>query len=57
MFFYGAFIASGSIGGLIATTRLIASLNNAPGAEPAIEIAKGLGIDIGAALIFALLYR
>ena len=57
MFFYGAFMASGGIGGLIAITRLIASLNNAPGAEAPIEIAKGLAIDFGAVIVFALLYR
>jgi hypothetical protein len=57
MFFYGAFIASGSIGGLIAVTRLIGALNHAPGAEAPIEIAKGLGIDLAAVIIFALLYR
>ncbi|KAG0590337.1 hypothetical protein KC19_1G091300 [Ceratodon purpureus] len=57
MFFYSAFMASGSIGGLIALTRLIASLNNAPGAEAPIEIAKGLAIDFGAVAVFALLYR
>lgn len=57
MFFYSAFMASGGIGGLIAITRLIASLNNAPGAEAPIEIAKGIAIDFGAVIIFALLYR
>ncbi len=57
MFFYGAFIASGSIGGLIAVTRLIGALNHAPGAEAPIEIAKGLGIDLAAVIIFALLYQ
>ncbi|CAK9199319.1 unnamed protein product [Sphagnum troendelagicum] len=57
MFFYGAFIASGSIGGLIAVIRLIGALNHAPGAEAPIEIAKGLGIDLAAVIIFALLYR
>ena len=50
-------MASGGVGGLIAITRLIASLNNAPGAEAPIEIAKGVAIDFGAVLIFALLYR
>jgi hypothetical protein len=57
MFFYSAFMASGGVGGLIAITRLIASLNNAPGAEAPIEIAKGIAIDFGAVIIFALLYR
>ncbi len=57
MFFYGAFIASGSIGGLIAVIRLIGALNHAPGAEAPIEIAKGLGIDLAAVIIFALLYQ
>lgn len=57
MFFYGAFMASGGVGGLIAITRLIAALNNAPGSGDPIEIAKGIAIDFGAVLIFALLYR
>lgn len=50
-------MASGGVGGLIAITRLIAALNNAPGSGDPIEIAKGIAIDFGAVLIFALLYR
>jgi hypothetical protein len=56
MFFYLAFLASGALGGLIATTRLIAALANPSRAAEVPEILKGLGIDIGAAAIFAFLY-
>ncbi|KAF8402026.1 hypothetical protein HHK36_012977 [Tetracentron sinense] len=56
MFFYLAFIASGSIGGLIATTQLIGALTNSLKAAAIPEILKGLGIDIGAVSIFAFLY-
>ncbi|KAJ8749133.1 hypothetical protein K2173_013740 [Erythroxylum novogranatense] len=56
MFFYLAFIASGALGGLIATTQLIAALNNPSRAAEVTEILKGLGIDIGAVSIFAFLY-
>ncbi|KAG6750294.1 hypothetical protein NC652_034064 [Populus alba x Populus x berolinensis] len=56
MFFYLAFIASGALGGLIATTRLIAALANPSRAAEVPEILQGLGIDIGAAAIFAFLY-
>ncbi|KAJ6319243.1 hypothetical protein OIU78_014799 [Salix suchowensis] len=56
MFFYLAFIASGALGGLIATTQLIAALANPSRAAEVAEILKGLGIDIGAATIFAFLY-
>lgn len=56
MFFYLAFIASGSIGGLIATTRLIGALANPARADEVPEILKGLAIDIGAVSIFAFLY-
>lgn len=56
MFFYLAFIASGSLGGLIATTQLIAALSNPARAAEVPDIRNGLGIDIGAVLIFAFLY-
>ncbi|CAN6545210.1 unnamed protein product [Malus baccata var. baccata] len=56
MFFYLAFIASGGLGGLIATTQLIAALTNPSRALDATEIAKGLGIDLGAVSLFAFLY-
>lgn len=56
MFFYLAFIASASLGGLIATTQLIAALANPSKAAAVPEIAKGLGIDIVAISIFAFLY-
>lgn len=56
MFFYLAFIASGGLGGLIALSRLIAALRNAPNADLAPEIVKGLGIDLAAVALFAFLY-
>uniref|UniRef100_A0A5B6Z6I8 Protein LOW PSII ACCUMULATION 1, chloroplastic n=1 Tax=Davidia involucrata TaxID=16924 RepID=A0A5B6Z6I8_DAVIN len=56
MFFYLAFIASGSLGGLIATTQLIAALANSSKAAEVPNILGGLGIDIGAVSIFAFLY-
>lgn len=56
MFFYLAFIASGGLGGLIATTQLIAALANPARAVGVPDIVKGLGIDIGAVSIFAFLY-
>ncbi|WCJ38175.1 hypothetical protein M5689_019249 [Euphorbia peplus] len=56
MFFYLAFIASGGLGGLIATTRLIAALANPARALEVPEILQGLGIDIGAVSLFAFLY-
>lgn len=56
MFFYLAFIASGGLGGLIASTRLIAALANSSRAAEVPEILKGLGIDFGAVSIFAFLY-
>ncbi|XP_008809409.1 protein LOW PSII ACCUMULATION 1, chloroplastic isoform X2 [Phoenix dactylifera] len=56
MFFYLAFIASGSIGGLISITQLIPALANSSRSAELPEILKGLGIDIGAILFFAFLY-
>ncbi|KAH0935738.1 hypothetical protein HID58_012855 [Brassica napus] len=56
MFFYLAFIASASLGGLIATTRLIGALANPARSGEVLEIVKGLGIDVGAASLFAFLY-
>ncbi|KAH1129027.1 hypothetical protein J1N35_000405 [Gossypium stocksii] len=56
MFFYLTFIASGSLGGLIATTQLIASLANPARSSEVPDILTGLGIDIGAVSIFAILY-
>lgn len=56
MFFYIAFIASASLGGLIATTQLIGALANPARAAEVPETLKGLGIDIGAVLLFAFLY-
>ncbi|KAH6811440.1 LOW PSII ACCUMULATION-like protein [Perilla frutescens var. frutescens] len=56
MFFYLAFIGSGSLGGLIATSQLIGALLNPSRAADVQEIIKGLGIDLGAVSIFAFLY-
>ena len=56
MFFYLAFIASGSLGGLIATTQLIGALANSTRAPIVPDILKGLGIDVAAVAIFAFLY-
>lgn len=56
MFFYLAFIASGSLGGLIAITQLIGALANSARAAEVPEILKGLSIDIAAVSLFAFLY-
>ncbi|CAA6655373.1 unnamed protein product [Spirodela intermedia] len=56
MFFYVAFIASGSLGGLIALTQLTAALANSSRAAQVPDILYGLGIDFGAVAIFAFLY-
>lgn len=56
MFFYLAFIASGSLGGLIAISQLIGALVNSSRAAEVPEILKGLGIDLGAVSVFAFLY-
>ncbi|MCL7042608.1 hypothetical protein MKW94_008485 [Papaver nudicaule] len=53
MFFYLAFIASASLGTLIATSQLIGTLSRHGNVD---EILKGLAIDIGAVAIFAFLY-
>ncbi|KAH7286334.1 hypothetical protein KP509_32G001900 [Ceratopteris richardii] len=57
MFFYLAFIASGSIGALISLPRLFAALGHAPNASPVTEVLTGFGIDLVAVLIFVILYR
>eukprot|EP00250_Pteridium_aquilinum_P028154 c36668_g1_i1 orf=615-1652(-) len=57
MFFYLAFIASGSIGALISLPRLFAALGHASNAPPVTEVVMGLGIDLVAVLVFAALYR
>nr|XP_043635534.1 protein LOW PSII ACCUMULATION 1, chloroplastic [Erigeron canadensis] len=57
MFFYIAFVAQASLGGLIATTQLIGALSNPARADSVIDIAKGLGIDVGAAALFGFLYN
>lgn len=56
MFFYLAFIASAGLGGLIAIPRLISTLGNPSRSSELPEIINGLGIDLGAVLIFAFLY-
>ncbi|KAJ8435278.1 hypothetical protein Cgig2_030033 [Carnegiea gigantea] len=56
MFFYLAFIASGSLGGLIAISQLIGALANPARAAEILDMVKGLGIDIGAVTTFAFLY-
>lgn len=56
MFFYLAFIASGSLGALIALSQLIGALANSSRAAEVPEILKGLGIDLGAVSTFAFLY-
>lgn len=56
MFFYLAFVASASLGGLIATTQLIAALTNSVRAAEIPDIVKGLGIDLGAVSLFGFLY-
>ncbi|XP_072987484.1 protein LOW PSII ACCUMULATION 1, chloroplastic [Typha latifolia] len=56
MFFYLAFIASGTLGALIAITQLVPALANSSKAAELPEMVKGLGIDIGAVLLFAFLY-
>lgn len=57
MFFYSAFIASGSIGALISLPRLVAALGHAANGPAATEVLMGLGIDLVAVLVFAALYR
>jgi hypothetical protein len=54
---FGFFAASASVGALIATTQLIASLNKAPNALPQMDVLQSLGIDVGAAALFLFLLR
>lgn len=56
MFFYIAFVASASLGGLITIPQLIAALNNPSRAPEVPVILKDLAIDLGAASLFAFLY-
>ncbi|ESW12686.1 hypothetical protein PHAVU_008G133800 [Phaseolus vulgaris] len=56
MFFYIAFVASGSLGSFIAITQLIGALANSSRASQVPEILKGLAIDIAAVSLFAFLY-
>uniref|UniRef100_A0A7C9A847 Protein LOW PSII ACCUMULATION 1, chloroplastic n=1 Tax=Opuntia streptacantha TaxID=393608 RepID=A0A7C9A847_OPUST len=56
MFFYLAFIASGSLGGLIAISQLIGALANPARAAEVADILKGVGIDVGAVTTFSFLY-
>lgn len=56
MFFYIAFVASGSLGGLITLPQLIGALGN-PSRTPEVPvILKDLAIDLGAVSLFAFLY-
>lgn len=57
MFFYGVFMVSGGVGGLIVIICLIVVLNNVLGLGDFIEIVKGIVIDFGVVFIFVLLYR
>ena len=56
MFLYLAFIATGTLGGLIGTTQLIPTLQKESGVAQVLEIVKGPGIDIGAVSVFTFLY-
>ncbi|XP_047981116.1 protein LOW PSII ACCUMULATION 1, chloroplastic [Salvia hispanica] len=56
MFFYVAFIASGSLGGFIALSQLVGALANPSRAADVTDILKDLAIDIGAVSAFAFLY-
>lgn len=56
MFFYVAFIASAALGGLVALPRLISALGNSSRSSELPEMLKGLGIDLGAVLLFSFLY-
>ncbi|KAG6437930.1 hypothetical protein SASPL_102861 [Salvia splendens] len=56
MFFYIAFIASGSLGGFIALSQLVGALVNPSRAADVTDILKDLAIDIGAVSAFAFLY-
>lgn len=56
MFFYLAFIASGSLGGLISLAQLVPALINTSRAANLPETLKSFGIDLGAVLFFAFLY-
>ncbi|XP_066345481.1 protein LOW PSII ACCUMULATION 1, chloroplastic-like isoform X1 [Miscanthus floridulus] len=57
MFFYLAFMASGTLGGLIALARLLPALSSDPArAAGAADTLKGLGIDVAAVSLFAFLY-
>lgn len=55
--FYAFFATSASVGALIATTQVIAALGHAPSALPLNDVAQSLGIDIGAVIVFVLLFR
>ncbi|KXG26673.1 protein LOW PSII ACCUMULATION 1, chloroplastic isoform X2 [Sorghum bicolor] len=57
MFFYLAFMASGTLGGLIALARLLPLLSgSASDPARAADTLKGLGIDVAAVSLFAFLY-
>ncbi|KAL9260704.1 LOW PSII ACCUMULATION 1, chloroplastic-like protein [Drosera capensis] len=56
MFFYLAFVASGSLGGFIAGTQLIGALANPSRAAEVSDSLNSLAIDMGAVSLFAFLY-
>jgi Low psii accumulation1 / Rep27 len=56
MFFYLAFIASGSLGGLISLTQLIPALTSPSKSQNLPTILQSIGIDLAAVLLFAFLY-
>ncbi|XP_078167579.1 LOW PSII ACCUMULATION-like protein [Carex rostrata] len=56
MFFYVAFIASASLGGLISLTQLIPALVSPMKSQSVPTILQSFGIDLGAVLLFAFLY-
>lgn len=57
MFFYASFAAGASVGGLIAGTRILASLSGVSGAQPLAETVPNLAIDVVAVTAFAFLLR
>lgn len=57
MFFYASFGAGAAVGGLIAGTRIVASLSGVAGAQPLAETVPNLAIDAAAVTAFALLLR
>uniref|UniRef100_A0A061QXT6 Uncharacterized protein n=1 Tax=Tetraselmis sp. GSL018 TaxID=582737 RepID=A0A061QXT6_9CHLO len=54
--FYGFAVVSASVGLLVAIPQLIASLAGAPNALPREQVLQNVGINIGAAVLFAYLF-